>query len=388
MLRARVSCAGLLIALAVGALEARAANEPPPPPDEAAAAEVAAELAPEIGLQLGKVWLTPFVAPAYTPELGPMLAAGAMLSMRTDARSPRSSLPMSVAYGLSQALVLDARLRAYFFADGLRVDVDAWAKDMTDHYFGATYREARETELGEDTQYHRRSFQLKPVLLGRVVSNLFAGVLVDINRTEATAMNPKMAADPAVIAGGSDIGNVGSGPLMRYDTRDFPQNAFQGMLLQASYAAYRSTGGGRALFQVLDLDYRQYVPLPSATLAWNFRARQGFDDVPWTELGGVGSPYDLRGYRWGRYRQKAIAYGILEYRLRLSSASESELGRHGAVAWIGLGTLGVDYAHLEGTLPNVGVGYRLIVQGRLNARLDVGLGRGERALYFNFSEAF
>ena len=119
----------------------------------------------------------------------------------------------------------------------------------------------------------------------------------------------------------------------------------------------------------------------------NVRARHGFGDVPWTELGGVGSPYDLRGYRWGHYRQKAVAYGIVEYRRRFANA-DSALGRHGAVAGLGLGPLGDDYMHLEGTLPNVGVGYRLVIQGRLNARLDVGLGRGESALYFNFSEAF
>lgn len=350
-------------------------------------ADTTNEVAPELGLKLGDVWVTPFVAPAYTPELGLLVAAGGMLSARTDAKSPRSSLPASIAYGISRALVLDARLRSYFFADRIRFDVDAWSKDMIDHYFGATYQDARETELGDDTRYHRRSYQLKPVLIGRVVPNLFAGVLLDINRTEATEMSAAMAADAAVIAGGSDIANVGSGPVVRLDTRDFPQNAFDGVLVQGSYAMYRSQGAVRGNYQVLDIDYRQYLPLPSATLAWNVRARHGFGDIPWTELGNLGSPYDLRGYRWGRYREKAVAYGIIEYRLRFGAAG-NELGRHGAVAWAGLGTLGSDYSHLAGVLPNVGAGYRLVVQGRLNARLDVGLGRGERALYFNFSEAF
>jgi hypothetical protein len=387
MKRVGVSLAGLLIALVGGASESRAANEPPPSPNEAAVADATVEVAPELGLKLGDLWLTPFVAPAYTPELGLVLAAGAMLSMRLDEQSPRSSLPMSVAYGMKGALVLDGRMRAYFLADRVRVDIDAWAKDMTDHYFGATYQESAETELGEDTRYHRRSFQVEPILLVRVMAGLFAGVLVDVNRTQASEMSAKMAADAAVVAGGSDIGNLGSGPVVRFDTRDFPENAFEGVLLQGSFATYRSTGQTRARFQALDLDYRHYLPLPNATLAWTFRGRRGFGDVPWTELGGVGSPYDLRGYRWGRYRQKAVAYGIVEYRYRFTSG-DAPLGGHGAVAWLGLGTLGVDYRHLEGTLPNVGLGYRLVIQGRLNARLDVGLGRGERALYFNFSEAF
>lgn len=368
-------------------MQAHAADERPPSPDELAVADATSEVAPEIGLKLGDVWLTPFVAPAYTPELGLLVAAGGMLSVRTDAKSPRSSLPASVAYGMSKALVLDARLRSYFFADRVRLDIDAWAKDMTDHYFGTTYQQARETEMGEDTRYHRRSFQVKPVLLGRLAANLFAGVLFDVNRTEATEMSAAMAQGAAVVAGGSDIGNVGSGPVVRLDTRDFPQNAFDGLLLQGSYAMYRSQGADRVMYQVLELDYRQYLPLPSATLAWNVRARRGFGDIPWTELGCVGSPYDLRGYRWGRYREKAVAYGIVEYRLRFATA-QNDAGRHGAVAWAGLGALGPDYGHVEGVLPNAGIGYRLVVQGRLNARFDVGLGRGERAAYFNFSEAF
>jgi hypothetical protein len=387
MMRAGARLLGLLLAFTLAASDARAEDERPPSPDDSTLADTRSEMAPEIGLKLGDVWLTPFVAPAYTPELGLLLAAGGMLSARTDAKSPRTSLPASVAYGMSKALVLDARLRSYFFADRVRFDVDAWSKDMVDHYFGATYQDARETELGDETRYHRRSYQLKPVLLGRVASNLFAGVLLDINRTEATEMSAAMAADAAVVAGGSDIANVGSGPVLRLDTRDFPQNAFEGMFLQGSYAMYRSEGVVRTQYQVLELDYRQYVPLPSATLAWNVRARHGFGDIPWTELGNLGSPYDLRGYRWGRYREKAVAYGILEYRLRFGAAG-NELGRHGAVAWAGMGTLGRDAGHLDGVLPNAGVGYRLVVQGRLNARLDVGVGRGERALYFNFSEAF
>jgi len=387
MLRVGVGLAGLLIVLAGGVNEARAANEPLPLPNDAALADTVAEMAPELALSLGDLWITPFVAPAYTPELGLVLAGGAMLSLRTDDKSPRSSLPVSVSYGMSRAVVIDARMRAYLFADRLRFDVDAWGKDMTDHYFGATYEEARETSLGDDTRYHRRAYQVKPLVLGRLMTSLYAGVMVDVSHTRASEMSPKMASDPAVVAAGDDIGNVGSGPVVRFDSRDYPENAFQGLLLQGSYATYRSVGITPAQFQVLDLDYRHYLPLPSATLAWNLRARHGFGDVPWTELGGVGSPYDLRGYRWGHYRQKAVAYGIVEYRRRFANEN-SPLGSHGAVAWLGLGTLGDDYMHLEGTLPNVGVGYRLVIQGRLNARLDVGLGRGESALYFNFSEAF
>ena len=39
----------------------------------------------------------------------------------------------------------------------------------------------------------------------------------------------------------------------------------------------------------------------------------GVGNVPFTELPSFGSPFDLRGYYWGKYRDKTMAYGILEY---------------------------------------------------------------------------
>ena len=80
MLRAGVRLIGLLLALELGANGAQAADERPPSPDEAALADATNEVAPEIGLKLGDVWLTPFVAPAYTPELGLLVAAGGMFA--------------------------------------------------------------------------------------------------------------------------------------------------------------------------------------------------------------------------------------------------------------------------------------------------------------------
>ena len=60
-----------------------------------------------------------------------------------------------------------------------------------------------------------------------------------------------------------------------------------------------------------------------------------------------------------------------------------------ALASAGASWLSSGVAHAtEPSLPNVGVGYRFAVQGRLNARVDIGVGRESQALYFNFNEAF
>lgn len=350
---------------------------------------------PALGWNWKGTWLTPIVAPTYTPELGVLLTAGGMLSWRADADSPRSSLPFSIGYGTVGAVVYSNLLKAYFARDQYRFDLDTWVKDMTDHYYGVGYDAGRNTPLGETTtQYHRFWWQVKPILLMRVHSDWFFGLTVDANQTKASELSAGMAADPAVIQDGTNNLNFGAGPTLRFDSRDIPQNAYQGLYFQARFVPYLSTLGKHPGYQVFDLDYRHYLSVGRAgsTLTWNVATRSGLGDVPWSELAQVGSPFDLRGYRWGRYRDQTIVYGIVEYRHMFSAGrlpdGSLQLSRHGVVGWVGLGTLGSDYAHLNGVLPNVGLGYRFAMQGRLNARIDYGVGRDSQAFYFNFTEAY
>ena len=119
--------------------------------------------------------------------------------------------------------------------------------------------------------------------------------------------------------------------------------------------------------------------------------------MPWAELSQLGSGSDLRGYRQGRYRDRAMIYGIVEYRHQFTSASrETGLSRHGFVAWAGAGTIASSFGSITQVLPNWGVGYRFEVQPRMNVRADIGFGRefldsGNKfvpSVYFNFTEAF
>jgi hypothetical protein len=48
----------------------------------------------------------------------------------------------------------------------------------------------------------------------------------------------------------------------------------------------------------------------------------------------------------------------------------------------------VDEFSSQEILPNAGFGYRFEVKSRVNLRLDMGFGDGERGFYFNVDEAF
>jgi hypothetical protein len=246
----------------------------------------------------------------------------------------------------------------------------------------------------ETTAYHRFWWQLKATVLNRVVSDLFVGLIVDANRTIATQMNPLMASDPDVLSDGPDNLNVGLGSVVRFDSRDFPQNAYRGVFLQLMHMPYLTFEGNHVGYSIVDFDYRHYLTIsrPGSTLAWLVRWRRGIGDVPWSELSVLGSATDLRGYRGGRYRANTTASSIVEYRYMFirghSPDGSVQLSRHGVVGWLGAGVLGQAVLEPDGWLPNAGVGYRFEAQDRLNVRFDVGFGRDSQGVYFAFTEAF
>ena len=128
---------------------------------------------------------------------------------------------------------------------------------------------------------------------------------------------------------------------------------------------------------------------PGSTLAWQVKYRTTFGEVPWSELSLVGTPWDLRAYRWGRYRDRTALVALLEYRFMLPFPAESLWSHLGFAGWVGVGALGArSWPDLSQVLPSAGVGLRVELLRRATFRLDVGFGREARAVYFNFLEAF
>jgi hypothetical protein len=100
-----------------------------------------------------------------------------------------------------------------------------------------------------------------------------------------------------------------------------------------------------------------------------------------------GTPFDLRVYTWGRYRDNSMLFALAEYRYMVKKGN-GELSKHGFVFFAGAGTIGKTISDFGGLLPAVGLGYRLEVQPRMNLRIDYGFGVESHGFYFIFNEAF
>jgi len=347
--------------------------------------------------------VSPFFAPVYTPELGILFTGGALFSFSTQPANPDlilSNINASLGYSTRSALLFQSLLKTYWLDDTLRVYADLWYKNLRDHYWGVGYANGRYTEKGgETTSYDRSWWKINPKVYWQFRQYLFAGLNLDFNKTRARNLSAGVAADPYLLGQGTDNYNGGAGLIFMYDSRDLPVNAYTGWYLSGTATFYGRYLGSDNTYQIYEIDYRQYrqIVRPGSTLAWQVCSRFGSETVPWPEMTQIGTPFDLRGYYWGRYRDIAGIFGLLEYRFKFLTDKTNRFrryegrkeSRHGFVTWLGVGWVGSRMRDLGGNLlPNAGVGYRFEVQPRLNVRVDFGWGVESFGVYVNFTEAF
>ena len=345
-------------------------------------------------IEEGRWMITPLAGPAYTPELKLTFAGGIMTSFLTDRKDTtlqRSSMPIMVGISTTGAYFFGTKLTSFWLQDKLRIYGDFNFKDMPDNYWGVGYDDARNTEKSDTTTaYVRTWWQIYPRFLWQFKKHLFVGLVVDYNFTKGSEASTGVLEDPEYNEFNDRPLNAGLGVVFQYDSRDIPVNAWKGWFLELSATWYRDWLGSDNEYEILVADVRKYWTLNQKngrTFAVQGKGRFGRNDVPYGEMSQLGTPFDLRGYTWGRYRNNTMLYFLAEYRHMFYKKS-GEMSKHGFTGWIGGGTIGDDVSELEKYLPNFGVGYRLEVQPRMNLRIDFGFGTESFGFYFNFNEAF
>lgn len=231
-------------------------------------------------------------------------------------------------------------------------------------------------------------------------SNFFAGPQIDLTYDKMKEPAKGIIEDPYYIkTGGNADGytnfSSGLGFLLSYDTRDVPANPYKGIYLDVKGAAYSKIIGSNTNFYSLNLEYKQYYSVKKrGVIAWMASSKNVFGDVPINRLVLSGTPFDLRGYYMGQYRDKTSHVVMAEYRQMINTDKSNTfkrlLSHIGYVAWAGSGFMGPNPTKIEGVLPNFGAGIRIEVQPRMNIRLDFGHNpiNKQSLFYFNMTEAF
>jgi hypothetical protein len=345
--------------------------------------------------------------PGYTPDYGFLVGGSVLFTFRMapeDSTLNRSVIPIAFSLMSNKSIVLKSRSQLFFPGDRFRIFSEINFRILKDNYYGVGYENNDSISRGETTtEFREKGFELVPAFMFRLwSSDLFFGPVLDLTYRNIVDPSAGVQDDPDYIETGGDetgvkIFNSGLGAILSYDTRDLPANSYSGMYLEGLFSVYSKYFGSEYDYQIYQLQYRHFKSLPRIsprkTLAWMAQGRYAHGDVPFTDFSSVGSPFDLRGYYQGQYRDGMALYTLLEYRHMLNFGADTKakrfFSRMGLTAWGGVGFIGPTPVEYDGVLPNWGAGFRFEVQPRMNFRIDVGFDPGEGALvYFNMTEAF
>ena len=346
------------------------------------------------------IWWSVLGGPSYTPEASFGVGGAVLASFRMnkqDTISHRSFLPAGLNLSINGTIVVAGAGTFFFNENRFRIYMNYGYRNEPSHYYGKGFEKAENLERGDSTtRFHRSYFQLYPRFVWEVRPHFYLGGLFDLNYTKVSDVNPVMEEDPYFQQFKRKYFNVGIGGLIQYDTRDDVATPTRGMLLGANFKLFGKYWGGAYNYEIIELEYRQFknVFRPRSTLAWIAKSQIGLGDIPFTELPTFGSPFDLRGYYMGKYRDKSMAYGIVEYRHMFGSPAKYKSGNFwakcGFVAWVGTGTIGETPFDWNKWKLNFGAGLRFQMQPGKNFRLDVGKEPGQPGMqvYMNMTEAF
>ena len=345
--------------------------------------------------------------PSYTPDFGFLIGGSALMTFRMnpqDTTMRRSVIPMALAFMFEGGgLNLMVKPQLFFKDDKFRIFGVLNYKNTRENFYGIGYNTNKNYERSDSTsQYRYSGFQVNPWFLLRMgKSDIFFGPQIDISYDKLSdpAKHLPQQADYAA-AGGNENGyknfSSGIGFLLSYDTRDIPANPYGGTYVDLRGIMYQKWLGSDKNFYRLELDYRQYKSVGQRkVLAWTLQTKNSFGrHIPLTKYALSGTPFDLRGYYMGQYRDKSSHVALVEYRQMFNTDRSTWLKRitsHlGYVAWGGVGFMGPTPGKIEGVLPNAGLGLRIEVQPRMNVRFDYGRNfvNKQSLFYFNMTEAF
>lgn len=177
---------------------------------------------------------------------------------------------------------------------------------------------------------------------------------------------------------------INAGLEISLDTRDHSINPERGISLTIQQLFYPRIFYNSEAFYKTSLTADFFVKgWKGAVFALDLFSESNYGDSPWFMWTPIGGETRMRGYYYGRYRDKNTIIAQLELRQNIYKG-------HGMVIWGGCANIFPSYKEmdLEKTLPNYGIGYRYNLGGNV-FKLDVGFGKGrEWGIMAGYNHAF
>jgi len=225
-------------------------------------------------------------------------------------------------------------------------------------------------------------------VLRKIVPNLFAGLEIDYEKLYNVSIETNGSTLPVPL-GGTGTQNLGIGAGLVYDDRHNALNVRKGHFGEIAYMNYSPKLVSDFKFNTLTIDARIYRTVKkNQVFAAQVFAQSVTGNAPFNQLALLGSDALMRGYYYGRFRDKKYFAAQAEYRFLPLPFSK----RLGAAAFISTGTVAptLNAFSMRNLLPSGGVGLRYLVFPKKDIflRFDVGFTKEGPAFYIFTGEAF
>lgn len=178
-----------------------------------------------------------------------------------------------------------------------------------------------------------------------------------------------------------DEQNLGVGLGLRYDTRDNPgatKLGFYGSISYETVADLKSASGNSSLIWG-DFRYFHYLYSSRFVLAARISAGAIYGDPGYLTRYTLGGSERLRGYYTNRFRGNYFYAAQAEFRFPIFK-------RFSGVCFVDEGD--ISDTTLDNILISYGAGIRFSINDNVGLRLDYGIGKDQRGVFFTFGEAF
>ncbi len=229
-------------------------------------------------------------------------------------------------------------------------------------------------------------YRLYQRLLVRMGSKLFAGMDYEYYKVS----DVKYGINSLLITQNtqSRFGSVSSGAgfVVVYDTRDNIVNTFKGFYFDMACTFNNPAFGGQYFFTNVTTELKKFIWFGSRNvLAFQALLNYNQGNVPFQQMAVIGGDVLMRGYYTGRFRDKIMAAGQVEYRFKV-------WGPIGLTAFLSVAEISPTIPELNWVNVRYTVGgcFRFLInkKDRLNVGIDAGVGDRTSGLYFNSGEAF
>ncbi len=338
-------------------------------------------------LYLQKFIAAPVVT--FSPETSLAFGTGAKYLFKFNGSGEEtraSNIPMSIRYTLNNQFIFYSGFEVFTNQEKWVIEGNLLFQNYPRLFYGLGRNSSKETEL----EYNYYQFLAEPIFLKQLFARyLFIGAGIRYNTIFDVEYQEDIPVGGDQITGFNGSTSMGVEAAVLYDSRNNILNAENGWYVEATYGVYGKALGGTNRFQLTRFDIRHFVGLSEKgkdILGFQLLSRFSSGDVPFNELALLGGNEIMRGYREGRYVDRHLIAGQMEYRKTFGDS------RWGAVAFLGGGDVSnsVSGFSLKNIRPNYGAGirFKLDKTENLNLRFDYGIGQDSNYFYFTIAEAF